>query len=77
MLMLKLSNALTGEETAQLRSTKADSTRHGFGLPGMREIAGRYGGSLETGLVTAALSFWPACRSHLINKMFDTMPGIV
>lgn len=41
MLMLKVSNALTGEETAELRSTKADSSRHGFGLPGMREIAGR------------------------------------
>ena len=42
-------NALTGEETAELRSTKADSAHHGFGLPGMREIAGRYGGSLEAG----------------------------
>ena len=41
VLMLKVSNALTGEETAELRSTKADSARHGFGLPGMREIAGR------------------------------------
>ena len=49
MLMLKVSNALTGEETAELRSTKADSAHHGFGLPGMREIAGRYGGSLEAG----------------------------
>ena len=49
MLMLKVSNALTGEESAELRSTKADSAHHGFGLPGMREIAGRYGGSLEAG----------------------------
>ena len=49
MLMLKATNALTGEETAELRSTKADSAHHGFGLPGMREIAGRYGGSLEAG----------------------------
>ena len=49
MLMLKVSNALTGEETAELHSTKADSAHHGFGLPGMREIAGRYGGSLEAG----------------------------
>lgn len=49
VLMLKVSNALTGEETAELRSTKADSAHHGFGLPGMREIAGRYGGSLEAG----------------------------
>ena len=49
VLMLKVSNALTGEESAELRSTKADSAHHGFGLPGMREIAGRYGGSLEAG----------------------------
>ena len=49
MLMLKVTNALTGEETAELHSTKADSAQHGFGLPGMREIAGRYGGSLEAG----------------------------
>ena len=49
VLMLKVSNTLTGEETEELRSTKADSSRHGFGLPGMREIAGRYGGSLEAG----------------------------
>ena len=49
MLMLKVTNALTGKETAELRSTKADSAHHGFGLPGMREIAGRYGGSLEAG----------------------------
>ena len=49
VLMLKVSNALTGEETEELRSTKADSAHHGFGLPGIREIAGRYGGSLEAG----------------------------
>lgn len=49
VLMLKVSNALTGEEKDDLRSTKADRARHGFGLPGMREIAGRYGGSLEAG----------------------------
>lgn len=49
ILMLKVSNALTGEETEDLHSTKADSAHHGFGLPGMREIAGRYGGSLEAG----------------------------
>lgn len=49
VLMLKVINALTGEETDRLHSTKADSARHGFGLPGMREIALRYGGSLEAG----------------------------
>lgn len=49
VLMLKVTNALTGEERDDLRSTKAHRTHHGFGLPGMREIAGRYGGSLEAG----------------------------
>lgn len=49
VLMLKVTNVLTGGETKELHSTKADSAQHGFGLPGMREIAGRYGGSLEAG----------------------------
>lgn len=49
VLMLKVTNALTGKETVELCSTKADSAQHGFGLPGMREIAGRYSGSLEAG----------------------------
>ena len=47
MLMLRVENALTGEETPGFATTKADKTRHGFGLAGMREIAARYGGTLE------------------------------
>lgn len=49
MLMLKVTNALAGDERADLGTTKADKENHGFGLTGMREIAARYGGSLEAG----------------------------
>ena len=49
MLMLKVTNALTGDEHQDLSTTKADRKNHGFGLAGMRDIAGRYGGSLEAG----------------------------
>ncbi|MDY4583137.1 MAG: GHKL domain-containing protein [Candidatus Faecousia sp.] len=47
MLMLKVTNALAGDEQENLATTKADKKRHGFGLAGMREIAQRYGGTLE------------------------------
>lgn len=47
LLMLRVENALAGDERPDLSTTKADKTSHGFGLLGMREIAGRYGGSLE------------------------------
>lgn len=47
LFMLQVENALAGDETPDLATTKADKTAHGFGLPGMREIAQRYGGSLE------------------------------
>lgn len=47
MLMLKVRNALAGDERDDLATTKADKKRHGFGLAGMREIANRYGGTLE------------------------------
>ena len=47
LFMLQVENALAGDETPDLTTTKADKTTHGFGLPGMREIARRYGGSLE------------------------------
>ena len=46
LFMLQVENALAGDETPDLATTKADKTAHGFGLPGMREIAQRYGGSL-------------------------------
>ncbi|MDO4555293.1 MAG: GHKL domain-containing protein [Lachnospiraceae bacterium] len=29
-------------------TTESDSSAHGFGIPGMQEIALRYGGTLET-----------------------------
>ena len=48
MLMLKVRNALSGDERDDLATTKADKKHHGFGLAGMREIANRYGGILET-----------------------------
>ena len=48
MLMLKVRNALAGDERDDLATTKADKKYHGFGLAGMREIANRYGGILET-----------------------------
>mgnify|MGYP000004953479 CR=1 FL=1 len=47
LFMLRVENALAGDERADLSTTKRDSAAHGFGLPGMREIARRYGGSLE------------------------------
>lgn len=47
LFMLQVENALAGDETPDLATTKADKTAHGFGLPGMREIAQRYGGFLE------------------------------
>lgn len=48
MLMLKVTNALAGDEREDLATTKADKKHHGFGLAGMREIARRYGGTMET-----------------------------
>lgn len=48
MLMLKVRNALAGDEREDLATTKPDQKHHGLGLAGMREIAGRYGGILET-----------------------------
>lgn len=50
LLMLRVSNAYTGVRTARdgiFGTTKADRQAHGFGLRGMREIAARYGGTLE------------------------------
>lgn len=51
MLMLQTINALTGDENPDLSTTKQDPKSHGFGLPGMREIAARYGGSIETSAI--------------------------
>lgn len=48
LFMLRVENAVERELNPDLTTTKADKTAHGFGLAGMREIAQRYGGSLET-----------------------------
>lgn len=48
IFMLKVMNCFDGKLDPKLKTTKPDSVRHGFGISGMREIAGRYGGSLET-----------------------------
>ncbi len=52
LLMLRVTNAYAGkreEKTDGLfATTKADKRAHGFGLRGMREIAVRNGGTLET-----------------------------
>lgn len=46
--MLRVENAMVGKTKDDLSTTKPDKTMHGFGLAGMREIADRYNGSLET-----------------------------
>ncbi len=50
LLMLRVENAYAGERARQgdlFFTTKEEKQGHGLGLRGMREIAGRYGGSLE------------------------------
>lgn len=48
LFMLRVENAYAGERSPDLATTKADRAAHGFGLAGMREIAERLNGSLET-----------------------------
>lgn len=48
LFMLRVENDYAGELQPELATTKEDKTAHGFGLAGMREIAERWGGSLET-----------------------------
>lgn len=50
LFMLRLENPVGGEIQTDLSTTKADSAAHGFGIPGMREIAERYGGTLHAGV---------------------------
>ena len=50
LFMLRVENPLGGEVKPDLATTKADRDAHGFGIPGMREIAERYGGSLDAGV---------------------------
>ena len=47
LFMLRVENAVDGTLEPDLATTKSDRSAHGFGLAGMREIAERYGGSLE------------------------------
>ncbi len=46
LFMLMVKNGAEGINPG-LSSSKPDKNSHGFGIPGMREIAERYGGSLE------------------------------
>lgn len=51
MFMLRVDNSFDAPLKAErgvYSTTKADSINHGFGISGMREIAMRYGGTLET-----------------------------
>ena len=50
LFMLRVENTLGGEVKPDLATTKADKAAHGFGIPGMREIAERYGGTLDAGV---------------------------
>ena len=50
LFMLQVLNPVGGAVPADLSTTKPDKTAHGFGLPGMREIAERYHGTLEAGV---------------------------
>lgn len=47
LFMLRVENTMSGQVKPELATTKADKSAHGFGIPGMREIAGRYGGTLS------------------------------
>lgn len=48
LFMLRVENTLDGEVLPGLPTTKGDPSAHGLGLPSMREIALRNGGTLET-----------------------------
>lgn len=50
LLMLRLENPVSGEVNPDLSTTKVDKFSHGFGISSMREIAERYGGTLNAGV---------------------------
>ena len=50
LLMLQVENSVGTTVAPDLATTKADKSAHGFGIPGMREIAERYGGTLSAGM---------------------------
>lgn len=47
LFMLRTENTLGGKVHQDFSTTKVDKSAHGFGLPGMREIAERYQGTLD------------------------------
>lgn len=50
LFMLRVENPMGAAINPDLATTKADKAAHGFGIPGMREIAERYGGTLDAGV---------------------------
>ena len=50
LFMLRVENPAGAGIAPDLATTKADRAAHGFGIPGMREIAERYGGTLDAGV---------------------------
>ena len=66
--MLRVLNPVGGSVSADLSTTKADKTAHGFGVPGMREIAERYHGILEAGVRDGRFELLVACRSQISRK---------
>ena len=48
MFMLRVANTMPNDVSEDLSTTKPDKELHGFGIAGMREIALRYSGTLET-----------------------------
>lgn len=48
LFMMRVENAVNGAVSPDLETTKTDKSAHGFGITGMREIAARYGGTLDT-----------------------------
>ena len=50
LFMLRVENPAGAGIAPDLATTKADKSAHGFGIPGMREIAERYHGTLEVGV---------------------------
>ena len=49
LFMLRVENPVGAAVAPDLATSKADKSAHGFGIPGMREIAERYGGTLDAG----------------------------
>lgn len=66
LLMLQVENPVAHAVDPTLATTKDDKSQHGFGIPGMRDIANRYNGSLEAGMhqgqfrLTVCLSSGPS-----------------